>query len=81
LAAVIAIVTFAGVFLHMVTTTCPPTSSGSKAAPSYHQGSGRRPEKVHCTELLNTLYDSQRHNYALFLLPSGLGLNIKLMLM
>jgi hypothetical protein len=27
---------------------------------SYHLGSGRRPEKSHCTELLHTLYLAMR---------------------
>jgi hypothetical protein len=40
----------------MVTPTCPPHPLEAKLPLSYHLGSGRRPEKVHCTELLNTLY-------------------------
>jgi NADH:ubiquinone oxidoreductase subunit 5 (subunit L)/multisubunit Na+/H+ antiporter MnhA subunit len=51
-----AIAAFAGGFLHMVTPTCPPHPLEAKLHPSYHLGSGRRPEKVHCTELSNTLY-------------------------
>jgi hypothetical protein len=34
----------------------PPHPPEAKPPPSYHLGSGRRPEKVHCTELLHTLY-------------------------
>ncbi len=33
----------------------PPHPPEAKPPSSYHQGSGRRPEKVHCTELLHTL--------------------------
>ncbi len=40
----------------MVTPTCPPHPLEAKLPPSYHLGSARRPEKVHCTELSNTLY-------------------------
>jgi hypothetical protein len=39
----------------------PPHPPEAKPPPSYHLGSGRRPEKSHCTELSNTLY-TQRYN-------------------
>jgi hypothetical protein len=35
----------------------PPHPPEAKPPLSYHLGSGRRPEKSHCTELSNTLYD------------------------
>jgi hypothetical protein len=40
------------------TPICPPHPPEAKPPPSYHLGSGRRPEKLHCTELSNTLYIS-----------------------
>jgi hypothetical protein len=33
----------------------PPHPPEAKPPPSYHLGSSRRPEKLHCTELLHTL--------------------------
>ncbi len=40
--------------LHQHVPPHPPEA----AAPSYHLGFGRRPEKLHCTELQHTLYMS-----------------------
>jgi hypothetical protein len=34
----------------------PPHPPEAKPTPSYHLGSGRRHEKLDCTELLHTLY-------------------------
>jgi hypothetical protein len=50
LAAVIVIAAFAEDFFHMVHKNMSPH------IPWKHLGSGRKPEKVHCTELLHTLY-------------------------
>ncbi len=45
---------FEGDFLHMVHTSMSPHILLRQAPPSYHLGSGRRPEKLHCTELCTT---------------------------
>jgi hypothetical protein len=60
LSATIANADFAGDFSHMVIfkLDSPPLEANP---PLFHNlGSGRRPEKVYCTELLHTLYVNEK---------------------
>jgi hypothetical protein len=59
----IATVAYTGGFSHMVKNqhiTPPPPSLEVIPLPFHHLGSGRRPEKVHCTELLKIQFNYRK---------------------
>ncbi len=72
LAAIIANTDFAGDFLHMVTPTWTPHLLWKQTRPPpHHVGSGRRPEKMFCMKLPNTLYASLFQRVLLILLKDS----------